>query len=176
MKALRKFARWSRSLQVCPRKMAPLPSRLELPLSYRLPASSTESIFEECVSARGNVTMPWSLLGRRRRSPINSLRRRARPKPTVEPLEARCLLAIGVTELPAPGPSFGITNGPDGNVWFTELEAAKVGRISPDGVAAEFAVPGAIPAGITRGPDGNLWFAEENGNINRIIPRGTVTP
>jgi hypothetical protein len=25
MKALRKFARWSRSLQVCPRKMVPLP-------------------------------------------------------------------------------------------------------------------------------------------------------
>ena len=119
--------------------------------------------------------MPWSLLSRRRLA-INSPRRRARPKPTVEPLEARCLMAIGVTELPAPGPSFGITNGPDGNVWFTELLAGKVGRISPDGAAVEFAVPGAIPAGITRGPDGNLWFVDERGNIDRITPSGTVTP
>jgi streptogramin lyase len=91
-------------------------------------------------------------------------------------LEARCLLAIGVTELPAPGPSSGITDGPDGNIWFTELLAGKVGRISPDGAAVEFAVPGAIPAGITRGPDGNLWFADEHGNIDRITPSGTVTP
>jgi streptogramin lyase len=120
--------------------------------------------------------MPWSLLGRRRRLPINSPRRRARPKPMVEPLEARCLLAIGVTELPAPGPFFGITNGPDGNLWFTELLAGKVGHISPAGAAVEFAVPGAIPAGITGGPDGNLWFADERGNIDRITPSGTVTP
>jgi streptogramin lyase len=120
--------------------------------------------------------MPWSLLARRRRSPNNSPRRRAQPKPTVESLEARCLLAIGVTELPAPGPSSGITDGPDGNVWFTELAAGKVGRISPAGVAVEFAVPGAIPAGITRGPDGNLWFVDERGNIDRITPSGTVTP
>jgi streptogramin lyase len=119
--------------------------------------------------------MPWSLLGGRRRPPLNSLRRRARPKPTVEPLEARCLLAMGVTELPVPGPPFGITSGPDGNVWFTELFAGKVGRISPDGAAVEFAVPGALPAGITRGPDGNLWFADESGNIDRITPSGTVT-
>jgi len=37
-----------------------------------------------------------------------------------------------VTEfpLPLPGEPFGITAGPDGNVWFTEAFGNKIGRIT----------------------------------------------
>jgi virginiamycin B lyase len=63
-------------------------------------------------------------------------------------------------------PAF-ITAGPDGNLWFTEALANKIGRISTAGVVTgEFAVPtaGSSPQGITAGPDGNLWFTEEAAN------------
>ncbi len=70
---------------------------------------------------------------------------------------------------------FGITAGPDGNLWFTESQGNKIGRITPAGVVTgEFLIPtgGSEPEGITAGPDGNLWFTEFNGNnIGRITPQ-----
>ncbi len=65
--------------------------------------------------------------------------------------------------------------GPDGNVWFTEGAASKIGRITPSGVITEFTPPGFIYLnGITSGPDGNLWFVGSNG-IGRITPSGVIT-
>jgi hypothetical protein len=88
------------------------------------------------------------------------------------------------TDYPAPTPDsspFGITAGPDGNLWFTEPGANQIGRITPDGEVTEFAVPttAAGPAnGILTGPDGNIWFTEEGGNnlgeINPADP-GVIT-
>jgi streptogramin lyase len=84
--------------------------------------------------------------------------------------------ADGITDGADPA---GITAGPDGNLWFTELAGGRVGRITPDGVVTEFAdgiTPGAIPSGITTGPDGNLWFTEFLGStVGRITPAGVVT-
>jgi virginiamycin B lyase len=64
-----------------------------------------------------------------------------------------------------------VAAGPDGNLWFTEYNGNKIGRISTSGSIIEFAVPTSAsgPVGITAGPDGNLWFTEYNGNkIGRI--------
>ena len=73
----------------------------------------------------------------------------------------------------------GITAGPDGNLWFTEFNGGRVGRITPAGVVTEFSAgitPGSSPNGITAGPDGNLWFTEFNGGrVGRITPAGVVT-
>jgi virginiamycin B lyase len=72
----------------------------------------------------------------------------------------------------------GIVAGPDGNLWFTEFNANKVGRISTDGVITEFPIPtlNSGPRGITAGPDGNVWFTEYIGNkIGKITPSGVVT-
>jgi len=69
----------------------------------------------------------------------------------------------------------GITAGPDGNLWFTEFNTSKIGRMTPGGVIAEFPIPsGGHPFGITRGSDGNLWFTEGN-HIGRITTSGVVT-
>jgi len=69
----------------------------------------------------------------------------------------------------APG---GITNGPDGALWFAERDGNKIGRIEPTTYAiTEYPVPTANsrPNGITTGPDGALWFAEYDGNnIGRL--------
>ena len=82
-----------------------------------------------------------------------------------------------ITEFSTTGPSQPqcITSGPDGNVWFTENNTDKVGRITPGGTIAEFSVTGgSVPDGITAGPDGNLWFTEVFGNrIGRMTTSGT---
>jgi streptogramin lyase len=67
------------------------------------------------------------------------------------------LAAAGtVTEFPVNITPYSSTSGPDGNVWFTELGANTIGKITPSG-------------GITAGPDGNVWFVVESGSkIGRI--------
>jgi streptogramin lyase len=73
-----------------------------------------------------------------------------------------------------------ITPGPDGNLWFTEAESNKIGRITPSGGITEFTLtagPYGNPFGITAGPDGNIWFTELTGGnfIGRITPNGAIT-
>src|SRR4051812_3374645 len=78
-------------------------------------------------------------------------------------LEDRVLLAV-ISDFPIPTANAApleITAGPDGNLWFTESGANKIGRMTPAGVVTgEFAIPTPNSApylGITTGPDGNLW-------------------
>jgi streptogramin lyase len=83
------------------------------------------------------------------------------------------------TEFPVPtinADPIGISSGPDGNLWFTECVAGKIGKISPAGAITEYPVSfGASPTGIIAGPDGNLWFTEPGLNqIGRITTLGTV--
>jgi virginiamycin B lyase len=66
---------------------------------------------------------------------------------------------------------FTITAGFDGSLWFAELFANQIGRITPQGVITEFPVqtPFSFPIGITAGFGRHLWFTELNGNnIGRI--------
>ncbi len=77
---------------------------------------------------------------------------------------------------------WGITAGPDGNVWFTEngyeSTPGAIARITPSGVVTQFTsgLPEFTgPEGITGGPDGNLWFTDSTGAIGRITPAGTIT-
>jgi virginiamycin B lyase len=94
--------------------------------------------------------------------------------------------SAGITGIVLDGEQYGaslegITAGPDGNLWFTEILASRVGRITPAGVVTEFSagITGS-PEEITAGPDSNLWFTEpskqnEPDQIGRITPAGVVT-
>ena len=66
----------------------------------------------------------------------------------------------------------GITAGPDGNLWFTNLHGASIGRITPSGTISNFTDPSiSFPAWIASGPDGGLWFTSDGYNtIGRITP------
>jgi virginiamycin B lyase len=83
-------------------------------------------------------------------------------------------------ELPGPG-SFPtrLAVGSDGNVWFTETQEDKVGRITPSGSIQMFQLPaGTRPLEIAAGADGNLWVTEdrnEPGALGRITPSGQFT-
>ncbi len=69
-----------------------------------------------------------------------------------------------------------ITAAADGNLWFTEAGANRIGRITTAGDVSEFPIPGAGTArGIAAGPDGNVWFTEEGGDkIGRISLPGAA--
>ncbi len=97
--------------------------------------------------------------------------------PAVQPAFA----ALAFIQYPVPTPNstpVGITAGPDGSLWFTELDGNNIGRITINGAIIEYSVPTANskPIEITFGPDGNLWFTEESGNnIGRITTTGAIT-
>ncbi|MBV9163637.1 MAG: hypothetical protein JO281_19265 [Pseudonocardiales bacterium] len=102
------------------------------------------------------------------------------------------------TDFPIPGGApFGITTGPDGNIWFTELgqqfadphgKPGQVGRILTHApyTVTEFPVPGAVAKvyDIATGGDGNLWItrpgtggggAVGTPEIDRMLPHAPYT-
>ena len=57
----------------------------------------------------------------------------------------------------------GITEGPDGAIWFTESNMNAVGRLAGDGTIATDSVPS--PVSVVAGADGNMWITSgTNGN------------
>ena len=70
-----------------------------------------------------------------------------------------------------------VSNPADGNLWFTEAAADKVGWINPTTKAiAEFPLPtaGAAPGAIAVDRNGNVWVAESNGSrIAELSPNNT---
>jgi RHS repeat-associated protein len=89
---------------------------------------------------------------------------------------------VTITEYPTPSASLSgsITIGPDGNQWFPEPGANKIGRINPTtGAITEFPVPtdsGSQFQDIAAGPDGNLWFTDYFGQkIWKMTTAGVTT-
>ena len=116
------------------------------------------------------------------RRSLESRKRTARTSLSLQALDERIVPSITEFSLAPPnhGPT-GITRRPDGNLWFTEIDAVhgdRIGRITPAGQITEFSTgitAGSQPFDITAGPDGNLWFTETADRIGRITPAGQVT-
>ena len=70
-----------------------------------------------------------------------------------------------------------ITLGSDNNLWFTEENVNKIGRITPGGVITEFSIPTANSGALgIYWPRWNLWFTESVGNkVGAITPGGNIT-
>ena len=64
-------------------------------------------------------------------------------------------------------------------MWFAEVGARQIGRITPNGSITEFPVPDSGAGGPTElatGPDGNVWFVEPGpSQFGRITAQGVVT-
>lgn len=86
---------------------------------------------------------------------------------------------LSATEYPIPTASSHTTDivaGPDGNLWFTEDDAAKIGKVTTSGLFSEAAdTASGKPSAITVGPDANLWFVHGNEIIGQITPTGAVS-
>lgn len=68
-----------------------------------------------------------------------------------------------------------IVLGPDTALWFTEPAAGKIGRMTQNGIASDYAIaPAQSIAGLVVGADDNLWFTDPAGNaFGRIVVAGT---
>jgi streptogramin lyase len=75
--------------------------------------------------------------------------------------------------VPADGSApVGITNGPDGALWFTEPDANRIGRITTSGTITEFTTSG-TPESIAPGPDSTIWFTQCGSNqVGQIATTG----
>lgn len=78
-----------------------------------------------------------------------------------------------------------IALGPDGSLWFAEMDLGAIGRITTGGSYTEISIPttGSNPFGVCLGPDGSIWFTEAGANkIGQISfsappgPRAGVVP
>jgi streptogramin lyase len=105
-----------------------------------------------------------------------------RRRPWVEDLEGRALLTT-ITEVPgviAADAPLGIVTGPDNNLWFTEFQGTKVGKITTGGAVTEFSngiTAASRPLAIANDGLGHLWFTEFNASqIGEVDPTtGAVT-
>jgi virginiamycin B lyase len=91
---------------------------------------------------------------------------------------AGAVAAPTITEFPvktADRQPLGITAGPDGDIWFTELGASMIGRSTLTGEMTEFSGLAGPAETISTGSDGNLWFTEQSAaKIGRMTPTGTL--
>jgi virginiamycin B lyase len=88
-------------------------------------------------------------------------------------------------EYPVPNSSgsiLDVTAGPDGAVWFTEKQAATIGRITPRGAVHLYPLPSPNPdwappqvMAITTGSDGALWFASAAPDAGRLTTAGVFS-
>jgi streptogramin lyase len=67
-----------------------------------------------------------------------------------------------------------LTAGPDGNIWFTSGGDASIRRVTPQGVATNFGVPGTGAYDLAAGTDSNIWFGA-GANVGRITPAGAIS-
>jgi len=77
-----------------------------------------------------------------------------------------------------------IAPGSDGNLWFTETAASKIGKITAEGLISEYTVhsnSGGLSLDVrclAPGPDGNVWFTTSGtpgGRIGKITTSGVIT-
>lgn len=72
-----------------------------------------------------------------------------------------------------------IVEGPDNNLWFTESNTKKIGKMDKAGNFTEYPTSGTLSANpnyITVGPDNNLWFTLTSAHkIGKITTGGMVT-
>jgi hypothetical protein len=96
--------------------------------------------------------------------------------PDLTSLDLTIPLLSELTIPTAQSEAIAISSGADGNLWFAEYGASKIGRITLEGVITEFPLERySEPEGIAAGADGNIWFPESGrSRVGRITPSGQV--
>ncbi len=141
------------------------------PVAANSPATLTISVIPTALAAgtyTGTVTITLPLLAGVSAKITVSL--------TVLPASSQPFIQEYTLPTVSAGPNL-ITSGPDGNLWFTEIWANKIGKITTAGSITEYPLPQTYAVfGIAAGTDGALWFTESGVNrIGRITTAGSIT-
>lgn len=92
---------------------------------------------------------------------------------TTSGVETRFALPGGLRAPGDVGPAE-IASAADGNLWFTLVRTAEIGRITPSGAITIFEAPGW--RGLAPASDGSVWFTEQKNNrLGRITTGGSYT-
>jgi streptogramin lyase len=86
--------------------------------------------------------------------------------------------ASTVPGFPHFGDPVSLVFGPDGAIWYTDLNGNAIGRMTTQGQVVEYTLPTPLcqPQYLVVGPDGAIWFTEQNsGKIGRITMDGQIT-
>jgi streptogramin lyase len=78
-------------------------------------------------------------------------------------------------------PSGGMTEGVDGNMWYTAKpligEKWQIDRVTPTNEATVYELAEKVEAtSIARGPLGDVWYVIKGGKVGRMPPTGPATP
>lgn len=73
------------------------------------------------------------------------------------------------------GAPWEITNGPNGNLWYTDPSAiSSVTKLTTGGALTSYRTNTTSgpdsPAGVAAGPDGNVWFTADFGRLGKVVP------
>jgi streptogramin lyase len=79
-----------------------------------------------------------------------------------------------IVEYPVSAIPLQIIQGPDGAVWFAEIDKPMIGRMTTSGKLTEYPLP-VNPTSLANGADGNIWVAEENSSIEKVTLDGAMT-
>lgn len=86
-----------------------------------------------------------------------------------------------ITEFPVPSPKSGLQNivpGPEGSLWFNEVQTGYLGRVTPGGCVQEINFGAPYPGyaeDLVPGRDGNIWITQAGiDEIGRVSIDGTM--
>jgi streptogramin lyase len=72
----------------------------------------------------------------------------------------------------------GITEGSEGDLWYTQATCDKIGKLTPAGVFSEYEAGPRYPRDITRGPEGDLWYTSwglGNSHVTKMTSAGVIS-
>ncbi len=101
------------------------------------------------------------------------------PSPSVAPSPSASVGTITEYVIPSPvGTANDITTGPDGNLWFTSINANVITKVTTAGTFTRYSGPTGNGGTnhIAVGSDGNLWFTDsQTATIGKITTSGAVS-
>jgi streptogramin lyase len=79
-----------------------------------------------------------------------------------------------IVEYPVSTVPLQIIEGPDGDLWFVEIDPGTIAKITTSGRLTEYPIP-SNPTGLAIGGDGNIWVADDNKSVVKVTVDGVTT-
>ncbi len=162
---------------VAPGTCVPVPAGMTTPATTCQPATTGPTLVAACTASTANAgnaytttTCATSTVGPTAVATCT----------TTAPVTGNNFTSTTCTGITPGSQAYALATGPDGNVWFTEFAANRVGVYNvTTKLATEFGPLQSTATAIAAGPDGNVWFLEVGTPagpplIGRVTPLGAI--